>query len=119
MSNKINATIKVSGGNLGSTEVEVPVEIDFSDATHEELLEWAASNRKIALQRVLRQLSPEELEDYKQNGLKLQSHECGRKIESREDKVRKLTNAGLPRKMAEFVVDNPEEAAEKFGMTED
>lgn len=103
----ISARIKVSGGQLGNQEVELPVEVDFSDATQDEILDWAMSNRKIALQRVLRQLSVKELWEYKSSGLKVKSRDCGRKIESREDKIKRLEDAGLPREVAELAVDNP------------
>ena len=109
MSNVIKQKIRVSGGNLpNGFSIEIPVTVDFSDATNDDMMNWAMSNRKIALQRVLRELTPDELREMETTGITRTSHQCGQKIASREDQIKKMTDAGIPRHHAEKLVDNPE-----------
>ena len=50
---KIAVSMSVSGGNLTRKHV-INVNLDFSNVDNTKVLEWAADNRIIALQRVLR-----------------------------------------------------------------
>jgi len=87
-------------------KVQLTITFDFSNVPKEQIIEWALSNRVIAFQRPLRALTKEEA--LKLNNTTVNALECGRKIEGREEKINKLVAAGLPRKLAELAVDNPQ-----------
>jgi len=87
-------------------KVQLTVTFDFSDVPREQIIEWALSNRVIAFQRSLRALTKDEA--VKLDGSTIHVLNCGKKVESREEKIKKLVAAGLPRKIAELAVDNPE-----------
>lgn len=104
-------TFKVT--NDKDQSVQIAVDIDFSDATDEQKEGWALSNRIIALQRVLRPLSVEEIKAL--NGTKFMSTQCGKKVKSREEQVRDIkAKFGVSQKIAEWAVDNPDEFQEKI-----
>jgi len=87
-------------------KVQLTIEFDFSGVEESQIIDWALSNRVIAFQRVLRTLSKEEAE--KLNNSTIHALECGKKIESKSEKIQKLVAAGIPRKIAELAVENPE-----------
>lgn len=90
--------------------VNVTVQIDFSSATREQIIEWATSNRVIAGQRVWRELDPSEIKT-SVDGQTFDAVNIGRKIRSREDQIKQTMNPalGIDRDMAEWIVDNPDE----------
>jgi len=87
-------------------KVQLTITFDFSDVSREQIIEWALSNRVIAFQRSLRALTKGEALEL--NNSTVHVLNCGRKIESREEKIQKLIAVGLPRKIAELAVDNPQ-----------
>ena len=90
-------------------KVQLTINFDFSGVDEDQIIEWALSNRVIAFQRVLRALNKEEAE--KLNNSTIHALECGKKIESKSEKIRKLIAAGIPKKIAELAVENPEALA--------
>lgn len=102
---KLSISMSVSGGNL-TTKHSLTVELDFTNIDQNQILQWAADNRIIALQRVLRATS----DDYIRNlGGKLAVHalECGGKIETPEERIKKLIAAGMPPALASLAVTDP------------
>ena len=87
-------------------KVQLTITFDFSNVSKDQLIDWALSNRVIAFQRPLRALTKDEA--LKLNNTTVNALECGRKIESREEKIKRLMAVGLPRKIAELAVDNPQ-----------
>lgn len=102
-------TMRVSGGSLPKDySIILNAEIDFTGATREELIEWALSDRRIACQRWLRSKNPEFLEQLQKSGFQVHAREAGRAQKTREDRIKELENAGVPREVAEVVVDDPQ-----------
>lgn len=91
----------------GGPSTSISIRIDFSTASDNDIIGWLVSNRVIAGQRPWRDLSVEEVEDL--DGQTFTAQAIGQKVKSREEKVQALISAGLPKKLAEFSVDNPEE----------
>ena len=90
--------------------VTVTFTVDFSNASEDQILEWALASRVIAGQRPWRELSPDELRA-SVDGQTIDATAIGQKIRSREDQI-KATIApalGVDREMAEWIVDNPAE----------
>lgn len=83
------------------------VKIDFSGSTNAEVKGWLTSNRTIAGQTSWRKLSLDELVDL--NNHVFNATTIGHKVQSREERVATAMASGLPRNLAEFSVDNPEE----------
>ena len=99
--------------NDAKEKVQLRVKIDFTTASDNDIKGWLTSNRVIAGQRPWRSLSKEELQEL--DGQTFIAQSIGQKVKSREEKVQALVNAGLPRELAEFSVDNPEEFARVVG----
>lgn len=93
--------------------VQLRVKFDFRSCSNNDIRSWLVGNRRIAMQRPLRGLSVEEITSL--DGSTINANECGRKVESREERINKLTSIGIPRKLAEFSVDNPEKFEEVMG----
>jgi hypothetical protein len=91
--------------NDAKDKVQLRVKIDFSTASDADIKSWLVSNRVIAGQRSWRALSKVELEDLQ--GQTFVAQHIGRKVKSREERIQELVTAGLPRKLAEFSIDNP------------
>ena len=87
-------------------KVTVSVKIDFRTASDQDIKGWLVSNRVIAGQRPWRALGKVELESMK--GTVFVAQDIGRKIKSREERIQAHVNAGIPRKLAEVAIDNPE-----------
>ena len=107
---KIAVSMSVSGGNLNKKHV-VNVNLDFSGVDNTKILEWAADNRVIALQRVLRATNDEYIEKLK-GKLDVHALECGGKIETPAERIAKLVAAGMPPALAKVAVENPTKFAE-------
>jgi hypothetical protein len=103
---KIN--MRVSGGSLPKDfSIILPVEMDFTGATREELIEWSIGDRRVAAQRWLRSKSPEYLEELAKSGFRVHAREAGHQVKSREDRIKELVAAGVPQPVAEVIVDDP------------
>lgn len=107
---KIAVSMSVSGGNL-SKKHAINVNLDFSGVDNTKILEWAADNRVIALQRVLRATNDEYIEKLK-GKLEVHALECGGKIETPAERIAKLVAAGMPPALAKVAVENPTKFAE-------
>lgn len=107
---KISVSMSVSGGNLSKKHV-INVNLDFSNIDNAQILQWAADNRIIALQRVLRATDDAYIEKL---GGKLDVHAtaCGGKIETPAERIAKLVSAGMPPALAKIAVENPTKFAE-------
>ena len=110
---KLSISMSVSGGNL-TAKHSLNVELDFTNIDQNQILQWAADNRIIALQRVLRATSDEYLKNL---GGKLAVHalECGGKIETPEERIKKLIAAGMPPALAKLAVTDPMKFNELMG----
>ena len=107
---KLSISMSVSGGNL-TAKHSLNVELDFSNIDQNQILQWAADNRIIALQRVLRATS----DDYIRNlggKLAVQALECGGKIETPEERIKKLIAAGMPPALAKLAITDPTKFAQ-------
>ena len=113
MGNTITLASRVSGGNLPSDfSTTLNVTYDFTGCSDEQVKMWAAADRRISLQRVLRDTcKPEFLRQLAKDGLTIHATECGKRIRSREDRINDLTNTyGWPLEFATMYVDDPETA---------
>ena len=109
MSNVLSISMSVSGGALSKKHV-INVQLDFSNIDNNRILQWAADNRIIALQRVLRATSDEYLDGL--NGkLAVHADACGGKIETPAERIAKLIAAGMPAALAKLAVENPTQFA--------
>ena len=102
---KLSLSLSVSGGNL-TRKHSINVELDFTNIDNKTILEWAADNRIIALQRVLRATSDSHIESLK-GKLSIHATACGGKIESDETKIAKLISAGMPPALAKLAITDP------------
>jgi len=110
--------MRVSGGGLPKDySIVLNVEFDFTGCTRDELIGWALGDRRVALQRWLRNKSPEYLETLKQDGFRVHARDAGSAQKTREDKIRDLEAMGIKHELAAKIVDNPE-AAEKLMTTD-
>ena len=107
----VKLSVGVSGGNL-ERKHSINVEMDFTGVDPKQLLEWAADNRVIALQRVLRSTSDAYLTTLAKSTLKIHAVSCGSKIETPEERIKQLVAAGMPEKLARMSVENPTKFAE-------
>jgi len=87
-------------------KVQLTIHFDFTGVDEDQLMQWALSNRVIAFQRTLRALSKDEA--LKLNNSTIRALDCGKKIESKGEKIRKLVAAGIPEKIAIMAVEDPE-----------
>jgi len=84
----------VSGGSLpDGYKITLHVDIDFSDVSENQMKQWAASNRVIALQRNLRTLTTKTLEEMSQSTVKVHASQCGMKVQSKEETIAKFKSA--------------------------
>ena len=105
--------MKVSGGNLPKgVSYQIPVEMDFSGCSKDELIDWALSERRIAAQRWLRLQSEEFLQNLQKKGLRLHARDAGRQLADPNKRVQELRKLGLPDELARLVVSNPEKVEE-------
>lgn len=91
-------------------KVQLNVKFDFTNASDEEIISWVVANRRIAFQTPLRALTLGEAKSL--NGRTILATSCGKKIESKEQQVKKLVALGVPKNVARLVVENPSKAAE-------
>ena len=91
--------------NDNKDKVSLSIKIDFSTASDSDIRSWLTSNRTIQGQRPWRALSLDELNDL--NGTTFIAQNIGCKVPSRAEQIQTLVNAGLPKSLAEFKLDNP------------
>ena len=94
-------------------KVKINYNIDFTTATDDQIRGWLAADRTIAFQRPLRSLSLDEIKGME--GTTIIAQYASRKQPSREEQIQALVAAGLPRKIAEFSIDNPDAFKEAMG----
>ena len=109
----LSITVSVSAGNLTRKHV-LNVQMDFANVDNNTILQWAADNRVIALQRVLRATDDAYLESL--NGkLSINAAECGGKILTPTERIAKLVAAGMPPALAKLAVTDPTKFNELMG----
>ena len=110
---KIEHVCKVT--NRDKETVKVTVSIDFSNVEREDLMAWALSNRIISGQKIWRDLSKKEIEEYVDKHT-FHAYDVGRKIETPEERLRNARRvvANLsPREAAELLKSVNEERVGK------
>ena len=105
----LTVSMSVSGGSLARKH-NINVQLDFSNIDNNRILQWAADNRIIALQRVLRATSDEYIENL-HGKLSVHADACGGKIETPAERIAKLISAGMPAALAKLAVENPTQFA--------
>lgn len=95
--------------NHAGEQVKLSITFDFSACTDQDLKSWLVSDRTIAFQRPTRLLSASEIEEL--DGTTILANEAGRKVKSRAERIAELTAVGIPKKLAELAVDNPDSFA--------
>lgn len=95
--------------NHAGETVKLSVTFDFSTCTDSDLKQWLVSDRTIAFQRPTRLLSRSEIEEL--DGTTILANEAGRKVKSRSERIAELVAVGIPEKLAETAIDNPESFA--------
>lgn len=95
--------------NHAGDQVKLSVTFDFSTCSDADLKSWLVSDRTIALQRPTRMLSAEEIQEL--DGTVILANEAGRKVKSRSERIAELTAIGIPEKLAELAIDNPDSFA--------
>jgi len=92
--------------NEAGETAKMNASIDFEGITLGQLCELACQPLVIRRQAIERKLSVEEIESSK--GSTIHWSQMGLKIKSREERVQDIMAAGLPRKLAEKAVDDPQ-----------
>lgn len=112
---KVNRMIGISGGTLNG-KYQLAVEIDFNGVEDDAILGWAADQRVIALQRVLRAAGDDYVKSL--NGkLNVHATACGGKILTNAERVEQLVRAGLPQAVAELAISDPTKFAKLLANT--
>jgi hypothetical protein len=101
---KIEHTFGVTNENDEKTQITMT--FDFAGVTDGQMAKWALSNRVIAIQRTLRTLSLEEIRAL--NNTSIMALDCGKKVESREERIAKYVAMGFNIEVATIAVDKPE-----------
>lgn len=101
----LSLSMSVSGGNLTKKHL-INIELDFTNIDNSVILQWAADNRVIALQRVLRATDDSYIESLS-GKLSVHATACGSKLETPTERIAKLIAAGMPPAMAKLAVENP------------
>lgn len=84
----------VSGGSLpDGYKIMLHMEINFEGVSPDRERAWAVSNRVIAWQREARKLSTKTLEDMAKNTIPIHASQCGMKVVSKEETIKKFKSA--------------------------
>jgi len=107
--NVVKHSLDVSKGSLPEGyKCRLNLEIDYTG-----LLQWATSNRVIALQRNLRTLPTKTLNEMSKNGYRVHARDCGKKIVSRDQRIDDVVDTwGVSREVATIMVDDPGKLSE-------
>ena len=108
--NTITRTFNVTKGSLSKPH-QVTVEFNYDGVEQETILGWATDQRVIALQSVLRKTSDGFVEGLP-NPFKIRAVDAGKTIRTPEQRIAELVDAGIPRAIAETIVNNPDKLAE-------
>ncbi len=95
----------------GADPIGVTVELDFTGVEKEELMQIATKPAIIDFQAVLRKTSEEFVKSLPKP-YKLHIRNAGKSIKTPEQMVNDLVASGVPRKMAEIIVNSPEKMAQ-------
>ena len=100
---RVTKTFSTKSGQWDSA-ITLTIEFLFQcEDVPEDILGWALSERTIALQRVLRNMSQEEIDEAFPGGKgTIAATDCGKKIETKAAKI-----AELKRLMAQLGVEDP------------
>jgi hypothetical protein len=96
-------TFGITNENEDSTQITVT--FDFAGVTEDQLADWALSNRVIAFQTPCRKLAIDEIRAL--NNTTVMALDCGKKVESRSEKIAKYVAMGFNEEIATIAVDNP------------
>ena len=107
---KVTRTFNVTKGSLTKPH-QVTVEFDYTGTDQVTILGWATDQRVIALQSVLRKTSDGFVENL-DNPFRIRAVDAGKTIRTPEQRIAELVDAGIPRAIAETIVNNPDKLAE-------
>ena len=102
----VGHSFNVRTDGRSSTPTQLSVKFDFTTSSDADIKSWLCGSRAIAMARPTRELSNDEIKEL--NGQTIMANECGRKVESRSEKIAKLKNIGLSEEFAIMAVDDPE-----------
>lgn len=102
----VEDNFKITLDNAAKDEVQLRVKFDFSTCSDNDIRSWLCGNRRITMARPLRSLSIDEVREL--DGQIIMANECGRKVKSREERIRELMAVGIPEVLAGYAVDNPD-----------
>ncbi len=94
--------------NNAGDKVNVTFTVDFSNASEEDMANWALSNRVISGQKVWRELSKDEIMT-NVNGKTFDARNIGKSIVSKDKQIKKVAETfGVDYEIAKTIVENPE-----------
>ena len=105
----VTTTFSTKGGSLTKAHT-LTVDLLFNLDT-DPILDWATAERKIAFQRVLRTKADDFVSGL-ETPYKLRAIDAGRNIVTPAERVNELVASGIPQKMAEMLVYQPDKMAE-------
>lgn len=92
-------------------KVQTTVTFDYEGVPEKTLLEWATSNRAIALQRVMRPMTAEQVRAA-YDGKTLAAASVGKKVKTLEEVKQDLINAGISSEIVDLILSNPDKLNE-------
>lgn len=105
----VTSTFSTKGGSLNQAHT-LTVEFVY-DMDNDPILDWATAERKIAFQRVLRTKTDEFVAGI-ESPYKLRAIDAGKNIVTPAERVAELVATGIPQKIAETLVYNPDKMAQ-------
>ena len=105
----VTTTFSTKGGSLTKAHT-LTVDLVYNLET-DPIMDWATAERKIALQRVLRTKTDDFVAGI-ESPYKLRAIDAGKNIVTPAERVAELVSAGIPKKLAETMVYNPDKMAE-------
>lgn len=92
-------------------KVQTTVTFDYEGVPESTVLEWATSNRVIALQRVMRSMKANEAKEA-YDGKTLAAGSVGKKVKTLAEIKQDLLNAGISSEIADLILSNPDKLNE-------